>query len=352
MTVPIPPPSRKRTKPMTAPIAPIRYRHLVAGMNTGRALALLLVAALAITGCKRENREAKAIAMEQRAHPWQGEIVELLPPNTPNWIYVDVSALRDDARIRAIMGNLVGANPDAMTIALMEAEEVVFGWSGVTNEAPLSLLRSDHISSELRAGIERGQLPGSDDVLEDEKISVHRMSVSPKTQQAIAAPAPNLIFSGPRPQIEAVIHRYDQAPATRSTSASATMVFAGKPPANLIDAAIARFENAMVTTQLRAIEQVSGAVQLGDGIETTVRLHMPRHGTPEMAATLVRMFIAKTLPGMLTSAFSPEYAQHLSERFDVSAEADGPRRGVLVRGKLDANELSLWLAVLNEFASE
>ena len=241
---------------------------------------------------------------------------------------------------------LVEENPDALALALLEADELIVGWRADVR-APTFAVRSDFVTPELRASIIQGAFH-NDGAPIVETHGVHSFSRSEDGDQAISTPASNLILVGPVEDVRATLDRLAQAPADPTTQSSATAVFAFAPREVWGDIAEEAIREPAFAEQVRAITMISGALQLEEDLDLSVRIALDETGDPELASEIFGLGVSRVLPQLLARVFSQDYALHLTGLIHATA-AD---QGVLLHAEIPKQELDIWLRVLQELAAE
>lgn len=301
------------------------------------------------TGCKERGPK---VSDDLQTHPWQGELIDILPKDCRAWLYVDIASLRDQPRIGAMLDRFIQFAPDAFSIALLRGDEAIFGLPLREGDQPIGIVRSEFISPELRANIQKGLIQGSHTPSESDRIVGHRVSRNEAGTQWMAAPTPNLLISGPKPAVQASLEQLAQADATPGRQAGATVVFS--LPFALDDQPLLQplLEQPAVRAQATAIERVSGALRVDKTLELSARFAMPSGGDPESAAVLLSMFVEHSLPLMLASWLNPELAAWFSRQLTIRPEAGPENRGVVLTASLNAQALDLVLTLLEELSRE
>lgn len=313
--------------------------------------ALALCLGVATVGCKSKKSSgpaddaAPAAPQEQLAQPWNGSLVELLPESTTTWAYIHIGALREDARVLSFFRSLTEENREPMTIALLEADELVVGWAPDARE-PLVLLRSSFITPQLRGAIIQGSL-GDTQELTPEPYGAHTLSLSPTSGDGMTTPASNLLFTGPKTELQGALDRLANAPATSDVSASAAVVFALAPDPSWGDLAEEAISEPRFAQQIRAITMVSGALQLDGGLSLSSRLSLDDTGEPELAAELFGLALSRVLPQLLSQVVRDDYASHLTNAIRATSQEGA----VILRAELPEDEVGAWLNVLTVLAS-
>lgn len=295
---------------------------------------------------KRATDQAPEVVREQMAQPWNGQLVEALPDNTPTWLYVDISSLRDDARVLSFFRALTEENREPLTIALLEADELVVGWSSDQKD-PLVLLRSSFITPQLRAAIMQGALRTEAD-LRTESFGAHSLSVSPTRDAALTSPASNLLFSGSVDALKASLTQLGKVNPVAAQTAAATSVFAITPSPLWVNVAEEAISEPKFAEQVRAITMISGAMKLDKSLALTARLSLDATGEPEFAAEIFGLAISRVLPQLLVSFFTPEYAVHLTSLVRVSHQPGA----VMIHLEMPQTEVTAWLNVLQLLAED
>lgn len=310
------------------------------------AISLAITSVTAACKPKRSPEQATEVVREQMAQPWNGQLVEALPDNTPTWIYVDISSLRDDPRVLSFFRALTEENREPLTIALLEADELVVGWTSDQKD-PLVLLRSSFITPQLRGAIMQGALRNEAD-LNTEAFGAHSLSVSPTRDAALSSPASNLLFSGSVEALKASLTQLGRINPIAPQSASATSVFAITPSPFWVDIAEEAISEPKFAEQVRAITMISGAMKLDRSLALSARLSLDATGEPEFAAEIFGLAISRVLPQLLVSFFTPEYAVHLTSLIRVSHQPGA----VMIHLEMPEKEVTAWLNVLQLLAED
>lgn len=308
--------------------------------------ALLLAAPL---GCKKKEAQASA---ELAVHPWQGELIDILPTTYRSWIYVDVASLRDQQRIGTLLDSFIQFAPDAFSIALLRADEVLFGLPEDPEGERIAIVRSEYISPELRANIERGMIQGSDNPSESDKLVGHRVSRNEAGTQWMAAPAPNLLISGDKAAVSGTLRQLGRSKAEPGHQAGAAVVFSLPFEIEQYAFLASLLEQPAVREQAQAIKRVQGAIRVEDTLDFSAHFTMPAGGEPDSAAVLFAMFIEHSLPPLLATWLNPELAGWFSRQFVIESNDAPKTRGVVVRASLDEKATDLVLTLIEELTRE
>lgn len=312
-------------------------------------LAALFLSTAGLTGCKKS---APDVPQELQLYPWQGDLIELLPHNYASWIYVDIASLRDQPRIGELLDSFIRYAPDAFTIALMRGDEALFGISETDDAPALSIVRSEYISSELRASIQQGSLHGGEAPSEPDRLVGHRVTRNEAGTQWIAAPTPNLLISGPEDALKRTLTSLQKVQATPGKQAGATVVFSLPFQSEAIPVLQTLMEQPAVREQTEAIQRVTGSLRIDESLELVARFSMPEHGDPSSAAVLFAMFFEHTMPPLLSTWLNEELAHWFSRQFVVSSEDSAAQRGVMLRAQLSPDALNLLLTLVEELLRE
>lgn len=312
-------------------------------------LALLTLATLQLGGCKKS---APDVDEALQLYPWEGDLIELLPPDYRSWVYVDIAALREQPRVGALLDAFIQYAPDAFTIALFRGNEALFGLPETPGEPILGILRSDFISAELRAGIQRGAIEGNPVPAAPARLAGHHASQNEAGTQWMAAPTPNLLLSGPEDRVESALRALAKASPVARRAPGADVVFALPFRTADLPALAPLMEREDIRTQAEAIDRVTGALRIDDQFDLTARFAMPRGGSPEDAAVIFAMFIEHSLPALLATWLNEDLATWLSRQFTVLSENTADVRGVTLRVRLDSDALDLLLTLLEALIHE
>ena len=320
-------------------------------MRIHKSIPLLILALFcaAPIGCKKKDA---AVTEEIAVHPWQGELIDILPTTYRGWIYVDIASMRDQPRIGALLDSFIQYAPDAFSIALLRGDEVLFGLPEDPNGETLSIVRSEYISPELRANIQRGMIQGSETPSESDTLAGHRVSRNEAGTQWMAAPAPNLLISGGKPAVTQTLQHLARAKAAPGKQAGAAVVFSLPFDIEPYPFLQPLLEQPAVREQARAIERVQGAIRVDKTLEFSAHFTMPKGGEPDSAAVLFAMFVEHSLPPLLSTWLNPELAGWFSRQFVIESNDDARSRGVIVRAALDAKAMDLVLTLIEELADE
>lgn len=318
-----------------------------------RAAAGALVLSLALTspGCKKKSEPSTPpvgeAVQQQVAQAWNGPLIDLIPANTEAWLYIDISALRDDARFRNIAQLLVDDAPDPLATALIAADELVVSWPDGDAASPLMILRSPAITPELRAAVYQGKVT-SESELVTTTFGAHTLTHAPNSGAAMATPATNLLLTGPLEAVKTALTQIASAPPREDQNAAATFVFAIPGDETWGEMAEQAISEPKFAEQIRAITMVSGAIRLDGAMDLSARIALDASGNDELASELFGLAIAKIAPQLLVEFFSPEYALHLTNLIRITPK-DG---NVLVQMQVPETEITAWMNVISGLMRE
>lgn len=308
-------------------------------------LALLVLVAFGlITACQKDVAEPPPPPLASPLSAWNGAITDLSPNDTIGWVFANVESLREHDSFGEFLDEMAPRADDALALAVADASQVFVAWTSYADASRLSVVRTRVSASELIESIRNNATVKG--LVEAQGPHGLPLWVD-DAGWALAAPAENLVFAGPRRDVEqAAVKLLDDSLSEDDILANAQGVtFSMAVSSEIRDALLQNLDNRMVERAFEPVQRVEGRITINGPLEMNGQVLLSSRGNPGLLATFIRMGWSRLAPEALSTWFQPEYAERVASGFEASAH-DGPRNAVDIRFVLPEQDTRLWLDAL------
>lgn len=314
----------------------LEFRNLMA--------LLVLFAFSLVTACKKESVEPPLPPLAEPLPAWNGAITDLAPDDTIGWVFANVASLREQDVFDGFLDEMAPRADDALALAVVDASQVFVAWTSYADASRLSVVRTRVSATDLIESIRNeATVEGLTESVGPEGLPLW----VDESGWALAAPADNLVFAGPRRDVEqGALKLLDESLSEDDILANAQgITFSMEVSSEMRAALLGGIDSPMVVRAFEPVQQVEGRITIDGPLELNGQVLLSPRGNPALLATFMKVGWSRLAPEALSDWFRPEYAERVASGFDASA-SDGPRNAVDIQFILPEQDTRLWLDAL------